>query len=948
MIIDNVKQLLDKLNDHTISQFDAAAGFALTNRHYEIGWEHLCMKYMDHAKGDIPLICKSLNISENNLKNALEQSLTYYRTGNTGRPSFSPRLIELIEQAWMIASIECNAQKIRSAHLMAALFTEFGKQSFPYIADACKDINKQKIVDAIQKGISGSVEEVIVSSSEKVKPALSGDAQAALTQFTENLTEKAKSGKIDPVFARDYEIKQMIDILSRRGKNNPILVGEPGTGKTAIVEGLALKVVENEVPSMFSDVDILVLDMGLLQAGASVKGEFENRLKNVIQGIKQYPKPVITFIDEAHTLIGAGGSAGQNDAANLLKPALARGELRTIAATTWSEYKKYFEKDPALARRFQLVKVNEPDDDGAFTIMRGLRAKYEKHHEIRITDEGIKAAVLLSRRYITGRQLPDKAIDVLDTASARVALSQKSTPYDIQLTQQKMAALKREHTSLMRDRSLFFNQDDFNENSQKIEDEQEQLKTRLEDLTQKWNQEKELVDAYLKAVETFNETTKTNAPSSDQLKSIADKILELKTIQNNQPLVFPEVNESVIASVLGDWTGIPMGNMLSDEAEKLKRIFEDLSERIIGQDQAIQTITSALQVSKTGLLDPNKPQGVFLLVGPSGIGKTETALSLADLFFGGEQYVVTINMSEYQEKHNVSRLIGSPPGYVGYGEGGVLTEAVRQKPYTVVLLDEVEKAHPDVMKLFYQVFDKGVLQDGEGRVINFKNTLIILTTNAASEKVQEIMAHIPEDAEPVDDDVIDYIRPDILKFFEPAFIARTTIIPYYPLSQGALRKIVHLKLTKIQNRMNHLGAVLHYGQDVLNWLLDHCQAKENGARNVEHVINTMLLPKISREILEHMDDSEFFKRKALVIQIDEQKNLIFQVVESSAVSPQDFTEDEASDDMTDQETIPESVDGDQTMASKISEENVSTDNSSEKSSEESSEPPEDATSEDES
>ncbi|KPA12584.1 ClpV1 family type VI secretion ATPase [Candidatus Magnetomorum sp. HK-1] len=851
------------------------------------------LKLLDHNKGDISKLCQLFNISEENIRNALATALSAYRTGNTSRPSFSPRLIELIEQAWMIASIECNSQKIRSAHLMAALFTEFGRRVFPGLTEACPELTKEKIFNALEKGLSGSIEESIASTDEP-KKVISGESQEALSQFTENLTEKAKSGKIDPVFARDYEIKQMIDILSRRGKNNPILVGEPGTGKTAIVEGLALKVVEKEIPQIFADVDILVLDMGLLQAGASVKGEFENRLKNVIQGIRQYPKPVITFIDEAHTLIGAGGSAGQNDAANLLKPALARGELRTIAATTWSEYKKYFEKDPALTRRFQLVKIDEPDDDGAFTIMRGLRAKYENHHKIRITDEGIKAAVIMSRRYITGRQLPDKAIDVLDTASARVALSQNSTPYDIQLNHQKMAALKREEAALVRDQSLFTSQEEFLEKCQQIENAQNHLKDSLEKLTDKWTREREIVQTYLKEVEAFNEHI-DDQKTDEQLNSISEQIQELKSVQKKQPLVFPEVNESVIASVLADWTGIPMGNMLSDEAEKLRQLYDDISKRIIGQEQALQTITSALQVSKTGMLDPNKPQGVFMLVGPSGVGKTETALSLANLFFGGEQYVVTINMSEYQEKHNVSRLIGSPPGYVGYGEGGVLTEAVRKKPYTVVLLDEVEKAHPDVMKLFYQVFDKGVLQDGEGRVINFKNTLIILTTNAASEKIQEIMEQIPENAEPVEDDVIDYIRLDIMKFFEQAFVARTTIIPYYPLSQEALRKIVHLKLQKVQERINHLGAILHYGQDVLNWLLDHCQAKDNGARNVDHVINTLLLPRISKKILAHMDDPEYFKRKALVLQIDDEKKLVFQIVDSNAVDQQDVSLEKTTD-----------------------------------------------------
>ena len=890
-MIDNIKRLLNKLNEHMLSQLDAAAGFALSSSHYEISVEHLLIKLLDYDDGDIPKLCQLLQISESEMRYALSKSLSEYRTGNSGRPSFSPALISLIEQAWMIASIETNSQKIRSAHLMASFFTEFAKRNYSDIAEVFSHTNKDLIIRTIENGISGSIEEKVLVEQDSKQPTMSGDAQSALNQFTENLTEKAKDGKIDPVFARDDEIRQLIDILSRRGKNNPILVGDPGTGKTAIVEGLALKVIENEVPSMFTDVDILVLDMGLLQAGASVKGEFENRLKNVISGIRNYPKPVITFIDEAHTLIGAGGSAGQNDAANLLKPALARGELRTIAATTWSEYKKYFEKDAALTRRFQLVKVNEPEDKDAITIMRGLRTKYENHHNIRITDDGIQAAVKLSRRYIIGRQLPDKAIDLLDTASARVALSQSSTPFAIQSIQQQMAALDREHKALIRDRAQFKNQEDYDDRCKKLDADKQSLQNSLETLSQKWEQEKELVQQYLDELKTSNESA-----DDQKLHILSDFIQKIKEMQKNNPMVYSEVNESVIASVLADWTGIPVGNMIDDEVLKVKQLDANLSQRIIGQGSAIKTITHALQISKTGLQDPGKPTGVFLLIGPSGVGKTETAIALADLFFGGNQYLVTINMSEYQEKHNVSRLIGSPPGYVGYGEGGVLTEAVRQKPYTVVLLDEIEKAHPDVMKLFYQVFDKGVLQDGEGRVVDFKNTLIILTTNAASETIVEIMSHIPDNAEPYDDDVIEYLHPKLLAHFKAAFIARTALIPYYPLSQKSLQKIVHMKLNKIQERMDHLGAKLHYGQDVLDWLLDHCQASANGARNVEHAINNHLLPIISRSMLAHMNDVEFFKQKALVLQIDDNKKLLFQIVDANAVvkEGEDHQEDEGS------------------------------------------------------
>ena len=870
MITENIKQLFNKLNSYCITQLESAVGLATTRGHHDIVWEHLFVKLIDDDKGDIPAIIDVYKLSIVDIKKSLLGFLDEYKAGNTGRPAFSSNFLELIEQAWVLASVEFNADKIRSGFLLLALLTPSGRRMFPWLEDIWPTLTKEKVANAIHAGFEDSVEEpvqVTEDGVQKISDRQTAEGMEALDKYTENLTIKAKDGKIDPVFARENEIRQMIDILTRRRKNNPILVGEPGTGKTAIVEGLALKIVEGDVPPAFKDADLLTLDMGLLQAGASVKGEFENRLKTVIQAIKDYPKPVITFIDEAHTIIGAGGSAGQSDAANLLKPALARGELRTVAATTWSEYKKYFEKDPALARRFQLVKVAEPDDVGAFAILRGLKSRYEEHHGVRMTDEGVTAAVTLSRRYITGRQLPDKAIDLLDTAAARVALSQHATPSAIEHINQLMATLEREKNALEKDRPTSKDQESIDEQLKKINEEIEKLSVKHSELIENWEKEKGFVDDYMTAVKEMDDSE--NEDKQDLEANAKQKADDLREFQKDRPLIFPELDDEVVASVIADWTGIPVGNMLGDEADKLLNMQGELSQRIIGQNQALATITNSLRVAKSGLSDPAKPMGVFMLVGPSGVGKTETALAIADLLFGGEKYVTTINMSEYQEKHNVSRLIGSPPGYVGYGEGGVLTEAVRQKPYTVVLLDEVEKAHPDVMELFYQVFDKGVLSDGEGRVINFSNTVIMLTTNLASEAIMQIMEAAPEGAVPMAEDVNNAIRPMLNQHFRPAFLARLMLIPYYPLSQETISKIVKLKLNTVENRLQDQGASMKYDQDLIDWISARCQVSENGARNVEHVINCDLLPRISVELLSSLGNKDDLKGKVLRLQVEE-------------------------------------------------------------------------------
>ena len=869
MITYNVKLLLKKLNRHTLSQFDSAAGFAMTMGHYEIGLEHLLIKMLDEGRGDIPVLLKKNNVPQQDLKSALMRSLGHYDTGNTGRPSFSPGLISLIEQAWIVSSVEFSEDMIRSGHIMIALLAPPGRQAFPWLEEAWPLLGNEKVATVLASGLEDSVEEVSRSEGSDETPTPEG--MEAIQRFTENLTEKAKKGEIDPVFARDNEIRQMIDILTRRRKNNPILVGDPGVGKTAIVEGLALRAIEGDVPSSFIDVDILTLDMGLLQAGASVKGEFENRLKTVIKAVKAYPKPVITFIDEAHTLIGAGGGAGGGDAANLLKPALARGELRTIAATTWNEYKKYFEKDPALARRFQIVKVEEPDDEGVFAILRGLKGRYESHHGIHITDAGLSAAARLSRRYIIGRKLPDKAIDLLDTAAARVGLSQHVVPPEITDFSQAMLALEREKETIVLDFPTSSNPDSITARIAEIDATMADLSEREKIILEKWDQEKVLTGVYMKAISEFKKNRQefSGADYSEREARLRQSVKALRAHQAGRPMAHPELDETIVESVVSDWTGIPVGNIAGNESDKLLRMREEIGVRIIGQNQAIGSIAESLRVARSGLKDPRKPMGVFMLIGPSGVGKTETALALADSLFGGEQGIISLNMSEYQEKHNVSRLIGSPPGYVGYGEGGVLTEAARQKPYSVILLDEVEKAHPDVMELFYQVFDKGILADGEGRVVDFSNTVIFLTSNLGGGLIGEIVAAGPDDAMPLVEDVLNAIRPALLSHFAPAFLARMTLLPYYPLSRDVIVKIVRLKLGMVEQRLAAHGAELLYTADVIDWIASRCQVAENGARNVEHVINSQLLPQVSLEILSTLGEKHAFKGKIMSLAIRE-------------------------------------------------------------------------------
>ncbi|MDQ3907304.1 MAG: type VI secretion system ATPase TssH, partial [Acidobacteriota bacterium] len=707
--------------------------------------------------------------------------------------------------------------------------------------------------------------------------AAAGGKQKALDQFTVDLTAKAREGKIDPVLGRDFEIRQVIDILTRRRQNNPILTGEAGVGKTAVVEGFAQRVADGDVPEPLKNVAVRTLDLALLQAGAGIKGEFENRLKGVIEEVKSSPQPIILFIDEAHTMIGAGGQAGQNDAANLLKPALARGELRTIAATTWAEYKKYFEKDPALTRRFQVVKVEEPTEDQAITMMRAFAAYLEKHHNVRVLEEAIEDSVRLSHRYIADRQLPDKCVSVLDTTCAKVAIGQGSTPPAIEDAQRRIDQYGTELRSLERETATGVDHSERIEELKALKAEQE---SRLTKFKEQWEAEKKLIGRIREVRTQLEQSASGNghAPEVAAEAAMAGNMAvataaaaqpavpvdveglraelsrlneELAKVQGETPLMQATVNSQAVAEVISGWTGIPIGKMLKDEINTVINLKNVLEQRVIGQSHALEAIAQRIRTARANLTDPRRPVGVFLLVGPSGVGKTETALTLADTLYGGERNLVTINMSEYQEAHTVSSLKGSPPGYVGYGEGGVLTEAVRRKPYSVVLLDEVEKAHPDVMELFYQVFDKGMLEDGEGREIDFKNTIILLTSNTATDTIMKLCAD-PE-TRPEPEGLVEAIRPELIKVFKPALLGRMFVVPYYPISDEAMRSIIRLKLGQIGKRMeeNH-DAEFSYDDAVVEAIASRCREVESGARNVDHILTRTLLPEMSGEFLARM------------------------------------------------------------------------------------------------
>ncbi len=854
MLSVDIKPLLGRLNPFCTRSLEAAAGLCVSRTHYEVTLEHMLAKLLEEPQADISLILHHFGVDAGRFAAALDQALEEFRTGNAAKPVFSPLLMEWFQEAWLIGSVDFGDSSIRSGMLLLALLSNPGRYATGAFLDLLAPIGRDTLKADFHAIVGESTEEPAPGERAAGGELPPGEA-TALARFCVDFTRKARDGEIDPVFGRDREIRQMIDILARRRKNNPIVVGEAGVGKTAVVEGLALRIVEEDVPELLADVTLLSLDMGLLQAGSGVKGEFENRLKSVINEIKASPKPIILFIDEAHTLIGAGGTAGGSDAANLLKPALARGELRTVAATTWSEYKKYFEKDAALARRFQLVKLDEPSRDTATLILRGLKSKYEEAHGVVVRDDAIQAAAELSSRYISGRQLPDKAVDLLDTSAARVKILLTAKPDVIEDRERSMQALEREKKALERDRMHGIAVD--GERLQEIAAGLTTLENELEELRGRWRREQELarslVEKRRQLYALLEEDDAADGEKERLQRAMADTAAELAALQGESPLVRIEVDPDVVSKVVSDWTGIPLGRVMRDQAADILNLEQELARRIRGQDRALQTIAEVIKAAKAGLKDPGQPLGIFLLVGPSGVGKTETALALADLLFGGERFVTSINMSEFQERHTVSRLIGSPPGYVGFGEGGVLTEAVRQRPYSVVLLDEVEKANLEVMNLFYQVFDKGTLSDGEGRIIDFRNTVIFLTSNLATDVITELCAtdeSLPPEA------IMGAVRPILNNHFKPALLARMTVIPYMILPENILREIVVLKLDKLAARMQETHKIrLTWDDEVTAQIAARCQEVETGARNIDHIMNGTVLPQLSREILAHMSDA---------------------------------------------------------------------------------------------
>ena len=881
----NLKSLIGKLNATCRSAMEAAAGLCLTRTNYDVDIEHLFLKLMEVSNSDLSKICRHFEIDTSRLTRDLTRAIDRMKTGNARSPALSPRIVKLLTEAWTIGSVDYGATQIRSGLLLVSLLAtdELARLASESSAEFQK-ISIETLRKSLLNLTANSVEDVtgaVVSAAESGVAQPSGAEPAAISaktpnldQFTINITAAAKKGSVDPVLGRDFEIRQIIDILTRRRQNNPILTGEAGVGKTAVVEGFALRIASGDVPPPLKDVQVRTLDLGLLQAGAGIKGEFENRLKSVIAEVKASPQPIILFIDEAHTMIGAGGQAGQSDAANLLKPALARGELRTIAATTWSEYKKYFEKDAALARRFQVIKVEEPSERQAMVMMRGLANTLEKHHKVRVLDEAVEAAVRLSHRYISGRQLPDKSVSVLDTACARVAIGQTATPAAMEDCQRTISQIETETRVLERESAVGGNH---SERLACLATEKEAAQTRLAELETRLETERALIKRILELREKIEGLSEKQAVPQEvavataagpaagvatvvgvgELDALREELggatAELAALQGESPLIKPTVDAQIVAEVISGWTGIPVGKMMKDEINTVLNLKNMLEERVIGQAHALDAISHRIRTARAGLDDPRRPVGVFLLVGPSGVGKTETALALADVLYGGERNLVTINMSEYQEAHSISGLKGSPPGYVGYGEGGILTEAVRRKPYCVVLLDEMEKAHTDVMELFYQVFDKGFMEDAEGREIDFKNTVILMTSNTGSDMLMKMCAD-PE-TRPEPGALAEALTPELRKIFKPALLGRLIVIPYYPIDDRSMRKIIELKLDHIRRRLaeNH-RVPFTYSTELVDEVARRCTEVESGARNVDHILTGTLLPEVSSEILARMAD----------------------------------------------------------------------------------------------
>ncbi|AMV29699.1 Chaperone protein ClpB [Gemmata sp. SH-PL17] len=836
---------------------DEAIRLCMTRTHFYVELEHWLAALLANPNNDVGFLLRQYAIDANKVKRDLDAALNRLKTGNTSAPGLSTNILNAVREAWVFGSLELGAPLVRSAHLLYAMLADdnMGEQLKRASAEFGR-ISKEKLASDIRDLLPGmqSEEAAQEASATAVAAATGGGMTSgggapraggktpALDQFTVNLTAKAKAG-MDPVIGRDSEIRQVIDILTRRRQNNPILTGEAGVGKTAVVEGLAQRIAADDVPEPLRNVQLHTLDLGLLQAGAGVKGEFENRLKSVIDEVKRSPMPIILFIDEAHTLIGAGGQAGQNDAANLLKPALARGELRTIAATTFAEYKKYFETDAALKRRFQQVKVDEPDEQKAIRMLRGLVPMLEKHHKVRILDEAIVDAVRLSTRYMPDRQLPDKAVSLIDTVCARVALSQSATPPALDDTNRELQHLKTEIDFLEREGRVSTG------NPERVADltsRKEVAESRKAALEEQLKKEKELV-TQIRDKRAAIEKTGADAPEAEKL-ALAELNSTLTKVQGENPLVYPVVHGGAVAQVVSGLTGIPMGKMVLDAVQTVLKLADKLEERVVGQKHALEAIAQRIRTARADLADPRRPQGVFLLAGPSGVGKTETAMALADLLYGGDRNMVIVNMSEYKESHKVSRLVGTSKGYVGYGEGGVLTNAVKNRPYSVVLLDEVEKAHESVQEIFYQVFDKGVLQNDDGEDVNFKNTIILLTSNAGTDTIMKACAD--PDTAPSPEGLAEMLKPDLLKAFKPALLGRMTVVPYYPLGDSVLKKIIELKLKQIGDRLKtNYKAAFNCTPAVVDTIAARCKDVDSGARNADHIITGTVLTMISAEVL---------------------------------------------------------------------------------------------------
>jgi type VI secretion system protein VasG len=872
--------LFGKLDSLLFTSLESATAFCKLRGNPYVELAHWLHQLMQAPEADLQQVIRHFALDEGQLARDIVEALDRLPRGASAISDLSEHIDSAVERAWVYGSLKFGAAQIRGGHLLLGILKTYSlRHLLKAISSQFDRINADLLMEQFATITAHSAENSLTPSAHAdTTPTAAQTGGSVLAQYAQDLTAKARNGEIDPVTGRDEEIRQIVDILMRRRQNNPLLTGEAGVGKTAVVEGLALRIVAGDVPPQLRDVQLYLLDIGMLQAGAGVKGEFEKRLQTVIDEVQSSPTPIILFIDEIHTLIGAGGAQGTGDAANLLKPALARGQLRTVGATTWSEYKKYIEKDPALTRRFQVVQVHEPSEDKALLMLRSTVSPLEQHHRVLLLDEAVDAAVRLSHRYIPARQLPDKAVALLDTACARVAVSQHAEPAQVEDCRHRIEALQIEWDIARREAKVGIGNP---QRPQEIEAQLALLQQQLEQLTARWQEELALIQQIIDLraqlhreeieAEPTDEATEEPqpAPSADELRAqLAQLQQQLGELQGEAPLIFAAVDANVVAAVVSDWTGIPLGRMVKNEIDAVLQLADTLNQRVIGQRHALDLIARRVRTSRARLDDPNKPVGVFLLAGPSGVGKTETALALAETLYGGEQNVITINMSEFQESHTVSTLKGAPPGYVGYGEGGVLTEAVRRRPYSVVLLDEIEKAHPDVHEIFFQVFDKGWMEDGEGRHIDFRNTIIILTSNVGT----DLIAGLCSDADlmPEPEALSGALREPLLSVFPAALLGRLLVVPYYPLTDATLGNIVRLQLGRVQRRLaeNH-DIVCTFDDAVIEQIVSRCTEVESGGRMVDAILTNTLLPQISHTLLTGSANDQRYRQLHIALQQNE-------------------------------------------------------------------------------